>query len=267
MKILVLIKQVPGTNNVQVDEKTGVLKREGVEGKMNPYDLTAMEAAVRIGEQAGATVTALTMGPPQAESILREAFMMGADECVLLSDGKFAGADVLATATALSYGAKALGGFDLILCGRQTTDGDTAQVGPELAELLGIPHAAWVSYLVGVDQKRIVAEQHLSDEILTVTIPFPCLITVEKNLYQPRLPSYRKMLETSNLPIRTLRLSDLAGCGEDMVGLKGSATQVERIFPPETNVNRMMLRGEAPELAEKLYLVLQDMKAIRRAQI
>ena len=152
MKIAVCIKQVPGTTQVEVDPVTGTLKRDGVESKLNPYDLYALETALRLKEQLGAEITALTMGPPQAEEILREAYMMGVDDAVLVSDRKFAGADVLATSYAISQALRAAGPFDLIICGRQTSDGDTAQVGAELAEFLGIPHVANVIRIEGANR-------------------------------------------------------------------------------------------------------------------
>lgn len=139
MNIFVCIKQVPGTNKVDIDPVTGTLKRGGVDSKMNPYDLYALETALRLRERCGGKVSVVSMGPPQAETVIREAYAMGADEGVLLSDRRFGGADVLATSYALSQGVRRLGEFDLLLCGKQTTDGDTAQVGPELAEWLGIP--------------------------------------------------------------------------------------------------------------------------------
>ena len=142
MKILVCIKQVPGTSNVEVDEKTGVLKRDGVESKMNPFDLYAIEQALCLREEYGGKVDVITMGPPQAKSVLLEAVYMGADNGGLISDRKFAGADVVATSYTLSQGIRKMGEYDLILCGKQTTDGDTAQVGPETAEFLGMDHMA-----------------------------------------------------------------------------------------------------------------------------
>ena len=138
MKLAVCIKQVPGTTQVEVDPVTGTLKRDGVESKLKPYALYALATALRLKEQLAAEITALTMGPPQAEEILREAYMMGVDDAVLVSDRKFAGADVLATSYAISQALRAAGPFDLIICGRQTTDGDTAQVGAELAEFLTV---------------------------------------------------------------------------------------------------------------------------------
>lgn len=142
MNILVCIKQVPGTSKVEVDPVTGVLKRDGIDSKMNPYDLYALETALRIREEKGGTIKVLSMGPPQALSVIKEAYSMGVDDGVLLSDRKFGGADVLATSYTLSQGVRKMGDFDLIICGKQTTDGDTAQVGAEIAEYLGIPHAA-----------------------------------------------------------------------------------------------------------------------------
>ncbi|MCJ7688761.1 MAG: electron transfer flavoprotein subunit beta/FixA family protein, partial [Clostridiaceae bacterium] len=155
MEILVCIKQVPGTSNVEVDPVTGVLKRDGIDSKMNPFDLFALETALKIKEQEGGVIKVITMGPPQAKDVIREAYMMGADEGALVSDRKFAGADVLATSYTLSQGVKKMGGFDLILCGKQTTDGDTAQVGPEMAEYLGIPHIANVLKIEEIKEKSV----------------------------------------------------------------------------------------------------------------
>ena len=154
MDIFVCIKQVPSTNKVQVDEKTGVLKRSGIQSKMNPYDLYALETALRLKARYGGTVTVGTMGPPQAQAIIREAYMMGADDGYVFSDRRLGGADVLATSYTLSQAIQSVGDFDLILCGKQTTDGDTAQVGPAIAEHMGIPHAAWVQ------QDRRIGRRH-----------------------------------------------------------------------------------------------------------
>ena len=142
MKILVCVKQVPGSSNVEVDPVTGVLKRSGIASKCNPYDLYAIEAALTVAERFGGTVEALTMGPPQAKAVIQETVCMGAQKGTVLTDRKFAGADVLATAYTLSQGVRKCGEFDLIICGKQTTDGDTAQVGAEVAEYLDIPNVS-----------------------------------------------------------------------------------------------------------------------------
>ena len=184
------MKQVPAGTKVDIDPETGAMKRLSGETRTNPYDLFALEAALQLREKVGGSVTVLTMGPPQAEEMMRDAYTMGADDAVILSDRKFAGADVLATSYALSQGITAIGDVDLIICGKQTTDGDTAQVGPAIAEHLGIPHAAWVSEIVDADSEAIQVKQDLVSVSQTSKIPYPCLITVDKDMCVPRLQSY-----------------------------------------------------------------------------
>ncbi|MBR5010633.1 MAG: electron transfer flavoprotein subunit beta/FixA family protein [Clostridia bacterium] len=259
MNIFVCVKQVPATNKVEVDKKTGVLKRSGVSSKLNPYDLYALETALRLKERCGAKVTVGTMGPPQAEAAIRETYMMGADEGYLFSDRRLGGADVLATSYTLSQAIRGLGDFDLILCGRQTTDGDTAQVGPAIAEHLGIPHAAWVSRLEPAGD-GIDVEQQLQDVTETVHIPFPCLITVEKDIYVPRLPSLKTARQVKDRPVTVLGLDAFPDTDESHYGLSGSATQVERIFPPENNVTHEVWSGD--DCADKLLERLKERKFI-----
>lgn len=262
MNILVCIKQVPGTNKVEVDEKTGVLKRDGVASKMNPYDLYAIETALRIREEIGGTITVVTMGPPQAQAIIKEAYMMGVDEGYIFSDRRFAGADVLATSYTLSMGIRAIGEFDLIICGKQTTDGDTGQVGPALAEYLEIPHVIWVKRIVKVDEDGIIAEQDMTDSTAIVKLSYPCLITVDKDIVQPRLPSYKKKLQTKDKPIRIMSFDDFADKNESNYGLSGSATKVERIFPPDSNDDHIILEGTSEELSDEIYDILKKNKVI-----
>ncbi|MBD7911275.1 electron transfer flavoprotein subunit beta/FixA family protein [Clostridium cibarium] len=262
MEILVCIKQVPGTSKVEVDEKTGVLKRDGVDSKMNPYDLYALETALRIKEEKGGKVTVISMGPPQAEAVIKEAYMMGADEGVLLSDRKFAGADVLATSYTISQGIKKAGVFDLILCGKQTTDGDTAQVGPEMAEYLKIPHIANVRKIVEVKEKSLVVEMDMPNTLEVADVKYPCLLTVEKDIFEPRLPSYKKKIETKDREIKVYGLSDFEDKNENMYGLNGSPTQVERIFPPSINSDKEIWNGSGNELSVKLFNKLKEMKFV-----
>lgn len=262
MNILVCVKQVPGTTKVEVDEKTGVLKRDGVDSKMNPYDLYAIEAALRLKERAGGKISAVTMGPPQASEVIREAYMMGVDEGALISDRKFAGADVLATSYTISQAVRIMGDFDLILCGKQTTDGDTAQVGPEMAEYLGIPHIANVIKIAEVKEKSIVVEMDMPNTIEVAEIKFPCLLTVDKDIYEPRLPSYKKKLETKDREIKMISLKDFEDKNEKKYGLNGSPTQVERIFPPKINKDREMWKGSSEELTDKLAKKLIELKFI-----
>ncbi len=259
MNIFVCIKQVPSTNRVQVDEKTGVLKRDGALSKMNPYDLYALETALRLRDAYGGRVVVGTMGPKQAQAVVREAYMMGADEGYVFSDRRLGGADVLATAYTLSQAIRSTGDFDLILCGKQTTDGDTAQVGPSIAEQLNIPHAAWVSK-ISVSGDGVIVEQQLQDVVETVRMPFPCLVTVEQFIYTPRLPSVKKGRETVERPIEIVGLDAFTDADPDHYGLNGSATQVERIFPPDNDVKRETWTGE--NAGAQLYAHLKNLKYI-----
>jgi len=259
MKIFVCIKQVPATSEVAVDEETGVLQRSGVASKMNPFDLFALETALRLKEAGGGSVTVGTMGPPQAREIIQEAFMMGADEGYLFSDRRLAGADVLATSYTLSQAIRSLGDYDLILCGKQTTDGDTAQVGPAIAEHLNIPHASWVSAL-DLAENGVQAEQQLQDTVQTAFLPFPCLITVEQDIHVPRLPSMRLKKETRDREIPVLDLSYFMDQNEAHYGLAGSPTQVERIFPPRRDLEHELITEG--DLAQALYDRLRAWKIV-----
>lgn len=262
MNILVCIKQVPESNRVEVDPVTGVLKRNGVESKMNPYDLYAIETALRIREQKGGAVSVVTMGPGQAESVIKEAFAMGADNGALISDRKFGGADVLATSYTISQGIKKLGGFDLILCGKQTTDGDTAQVGPEISEWLNIPSVSNICKIIEVRDDAIVAEMDMTHDLEVVKIEFPCLISVDKDIFMPRLPSYIKRQETKDREITVITFNDLDDKNERHYGLNGSPTQVQRIFPPSANAHREMWSGTGTELTDKLLNKLKELKFV-----
>ena len=259
MKILVCIKQVPESNKVEVDPVTGVLKRDGAASKMNPYDLYALETAFRIREEVGGSVHVISMGPPQAQQVIREAFAMGADGGTLLSDRKFGGADVLATSYTLAQGIKSCGDFDLILCGKQTTDGDTAQVGPAIAETLGIPHAAWVSRLRATGDGLDVTQQ-LQDSVEVAHMPFPCLVTVEQDICTPRLPSLKLRRAVADKPIHIIGLDDFLDTDAEHYGLSGSATQVERIFAPANDTPRERWAGA--DSAERLYAQLCKWKFI-----
>jgi electron transfer flavoprotein beta subunit len=264
MNIIVCIKQVPGTTRVEIDEATGVLKRDGVESKLNPYDLYALETALRLRDRLGGSVTVVSMGPPQAEAVIKEAYAIGADAGILVSDRKFAGSDVLATSYTLAQAIRAAGPFDLILCGKQTTDGDTAQVGPALAEHLAIPHVTWVRAIPEADADKIVVEQDLADSFEAVELSYPCLITVEKGIYPPRLPSYKRKLATADRPVKVLTFRDLADANELNYGLNGSPTQVERIFPPEVNSEQVLWEGAPGLLSEKIFNLLLESKFISK---
>ncbi|KAF5042442.1 MAG: electron transfer flavoprotein subunit beta/FixA family protein [Sedimentibacter saalensis] len=260
MNILVCIKQVPETNKVEVDPVTGVLKRNGVDSKMNPYDLYAIETALRVREKTGGTITVITMGPPQAAGVIREAFAMGADEGVLISDRKFGGADVLATSYTLAQGIKKTGDFELILCGKQTTDGDTAQVGPEVSEWLNIPSVSNVCKIIDIEENSISVEMDMTDDIEIAKVEYPCLLAVDKDIFMPRLPSYTRKINTKDKQITVMSLDDMEDKDEKHYGLNGSPTQVQRIFPPSVNAHREMWAGSNSELTTQLLNKLKEMK-------
>ncbi len=275
MRLLVLMKQVPRTSSVSIDPEKGTLRREGVETQTNPYDLHALEAALSIKENAGGDVRVLSMGPPQAESLIREAFWMGADKGYLLTDRVFAGADTLATAYTLSSAAKMIG-FDLIVAGMQSTDGDTAQVGPGVAEFLDIPHVSYVTKILGVETAKglITVEADMGESVQTVEMNLPSLITVTQSLNQPRLPSFRKRRESGGRQIDVLKASDLedgppleaGGAATDdhrvgsrrYFGLSGSPTRVQRMFPPAAKKTKETWTGSAPDLARRLHAFLKE---------
>ncbi len=260
MKIIVCIKQVPGTTMVEVDEKSGVLKRDGVESKMNPYDLYAIEQALLLKEKYGGTVDVISMGPGQAQAVLKEAIYMGADKAFLVSDRRFGGADVVATSYTLSQGIRKAGNYDLIICGKQTTDGDTAQVGPEVAEFMGIEHVANVLEVLGKEDDGLLIKENQEDSTRVLQVPLPCLLTIEKEANTPRLPSFRRKLERKNDEVDVFTLDDFADQNPAHYGLNGSATQVECIFPPEKNLDRQMFEGTAKNAADTLFEILQERK-------
>ena len=256
------MKQVPAGTKVDIDPETGAMKRLSGETRTNPYDLFALEAALQLREKVGGSVTVLTMGPPQAEEMMRDAYTMGADDAVILSDRKFAGADVLATSYALSQGITAIGDIDLIICGKQTTDGDTAQVGPAIAEHLGIPHAAWVSEIVDADSESIQVKQDLVSVSQTSKIPYPCLITVDKDMCVPRLPSYLLQNQSKDRPVKIMTFEDMADQNLSKYGLVGSPTAVEKMFAPPEVEKQVYFDGDAKEKTKQLFDVLVNKKVI-----
>ncbi len=260
MKIMACIKQVPASSDVQIDPVTGVLIRDGNNTKMNPYDLYAIETALRIKEETNATVSTITMGPPSAKTVLKESIWMGCDEATIITDRKFGGADVVATAYTISQGIKKSGDFDLIICGKQTTDGDTAQVGPEVAEYLGIPHIAYVDKIIEIKEKSIIVSTSMDQTVEVWEVNFPCLITVDKGIYTPRLPSYKRGEEFKDYAIKELTFNDMVDNDESHYGLKGSPTQVERMFPPTKNNEKVLWEGK--DLASKMFEKMQDLKLL-----
>lgn len=262
MDILVCIKQVPGSTNVEVDPVTGVLKRSGIPSKINPYDLYGLETAFSLTERFGGSVNCITMGPPQAKAIIEEAMCMGAKGGTVLSDRKFAGADVLATAYTLSQGIEKSGHYDLIICGKQTTDGDTAQVGAEISEYLGLPN---VSNVLSVDDYRdgkLQLTVSLDDAIVSLEIGLPCLISMDSDINTPRLPSYRIKKSLPENAVRFLSFNDFEDQDANHYGLSGSATQVERIYPPEKITEKQVITGDAQAQTDALFALLAEWKML-----
>jgi electron transfer flavoprotein beta subunit len=251
MKIIVCIKQVPDAKDVRLDPKTNTMAREGVESIMNPFDRHALEEAVRLKEQHGGTVTVISMGPPQAEAVLRDAVSCGADEAVLVSDRAFAGADTWATTYTLGKAIEKLGDFDLILCGKQAIDGDTAQVGPGLARRLDIPYVSYVKKVSGYDNGVMQVERLMDDGYDELAIPLPGLLTVVKEINEPRVPSLKGKMKAKKLVIQALSAEDI-GAEPQSIGLPGSTTQVVKVFAPQFKGERAMLEGTVDEQVDQL---------------
>ena len=261
MKILVCVKQVPDTKKIKIDPETNTLVRQGVESILNPFDLFAVEAALRIKDEIGGTVTAITMGPPQAEDILKEVVSLGVDEVALLSDMAFAGADTWATSYTLSKGAKKLGPFDLIVCGKQAVDGDTAQVGPGLAERMNFPYVSFVRKINKLNGKTITVERLMDDGYEEVSFELPGLITVVKEIGQVRVPSFKGKMKAKKLVVPTLSAKDIEA-DADMCGLSGSPTRVVKIFSPEPRGQSVIWNDEPEEMANRILTQLKKDKVI-----
>jgi len=263
MNIVVCLKQVPGTTEVKIDPQTNTLIRQGIKNVINPFDTYALEEGVRLKEQYGGKVTAVSMGPPQAEEMLREAISLGADEAILLSDSAFAGADTLATAYTLSRAIDKLEQYDLAICGRQTFDGDTGQVGPELAEMLGIPFVAYVSKIEEINNECMRAKRMVEDGYEVIETSLPAVISVVKEINIPRLPSLRGLTKAKSATIPVWTAQEL-GVDENKVGLAGSATKVIKVFFPQRVHHGEILEGELESQAESLIDKLRDAKIILR---
>lgn len=263
MKIIVCIKQVPETGNVKIDPQTHTLIRSGVPSIVNPLDAYAIEEALRWKEKMGAETLVLTMGPPQAEEALREAISMGIDQGILLSDRRFAGADTYATAHTLSLAIQKLAPFSLIFCGKQAIDGDTAQVGPGLAEHLNIPHVASVKKIEEIDQEKgtMRVQRLMEDGSEILDVRLPALVTVVKEINEPRFPSLKGKMRAKKLEIPIWGADNLGGEIADF-GLSGSPTQVKSIFAPPARGKGEVFTGEATAMTQTLLEKLRTQKII-----
>ena len=262
MNILVCIKQVPDTTEVKINPETGTLMREGVPSIINPFDMYAIEEGLRLKEKFGGKVTVITMGPPQAKEALKEAISYGIDEGILISDKAFAGSDTLATSYTLSHAIKKIENYDLIICGKQAMDGDTAQVGPGIAEWLEIPFVAFVKKIEEVTNEYLRVERMMEDGYDIVELPLPALMTVVKEINIPRMPSLRgKMKALKYEPI--IWNTEHINVHQDRLGLKGSPTQVFKVFSPKLRTKGEIIEGESvDEKAQKLVSKLKEAKII-----
>lgn len=256
MNIVVCIKQVPETTEVKINPQTNTLVREGVKSIINPFDMYAIEEAVRLKERFGGKAVAITMGPPQADSALREALSLGLDEGILVSDRAFAGSDTWATSYTLSRAIKKIGEFSLILCGKQASDGDTAQVGPGISTHLDIPQVTFVKKIEDLSGEVMRVERMTEEGFEIIQVPLPCLLTVVKEINEPRLPSLKGLMRAKQAKIVHWKASDLDVeiCN---LGLEGSPTRVVKIFTPTPRTAGQVISGETTEIAEKLTSLLK----------
>lgn len=257
MRIIVCVKQVPDTTEIRIDPETKTLIREGVPSILNPYDQFAVEEAIRIRGMAGVgTITILSMGPPQARTALMKCLALGADDAILLSDRSFAGADTWATSFTLAKAIQNLGDFDLILCGLQAIDGDTAQVGPELAEHLRIPQITYVEEVTDLQGDRIEVKKQTEDgyQILQVTTP-TLLCLMPSTSFEPGIPPMSGILKAKRKPLQVLDAGTL-DCDPSKLGLNGSFTRVIRTYPPPMRGQGLILEGSTPERISQLIPIL-----------
>lgn len=259
MKILVCVKQVPDTSQMKFDTETKTIVREGVENIVNPFDLYAVEEALRIKENdPDTTITALTMGPPSAENALREVISMGVDDAYLLSDKAFAASDTLATSYAISRAIEKLGSFDLIMFGKMAIDGDTAQVGPGVAELLNMPIITFIRKIEKMESGRITAQRAVEDGYETIETAMPCALTCIKELNEPRLPSLRGKMKAKKAEIPVFTAADVQADPE-RIGFKGSPTWVVKAFTPSIEKQNIIFTDD--DAGRNVDMLVEALKA------
>ena len=251
MNIIVCIKQVPDTSEVRIDPATNNLVRDGVKSIINPFDMYAIEEGVRLKEKFGGKVIVLTMGPPQAEASLREAVSLGCDEAVLVSDRAFAGSDTLATSYTLSKAIAKIKDYDVIICGKQAIDGDTAQVGPGIAAMLDIPQITYARKIEDIKDGIVTAQRATEEGYEVIGTRLPCLMTVVKEINNPRLPSLKGKMKAKNVAIQVWKAADI-GAEENRIGLKGSPTWVLKIFTPPPKPKGKIFEGESRSAVDQL---------------
>jgi len=264
MRIAVCVKQVPETKSVKMDPETRTVIRQGVQAIINPLDLYAIEAALELKERCNAKVTAVSMGPPQAVSALKEAVAMGVDEAALVSDRAFAGSDTWATSYILAGALKQLGDFDLILCGERATDGDTGQVGPEMAAALDLPVVTYVNHINELQDGCLKISRLVESGTEKLSMQLPGVLTVVKEIGEPRLPTFRGKLKAKTLELPSFNLETLK-LDKSLIGLKGSPTRVVKIFRPEVVRNCELVKAETEaqtlEAVDAMLAFMEDKSA------
>lgn len=261
LNILVCVKQVPDVNLVKIDPVTGSLIRKGVPAILNPLDANALEAAVQLKEQYGGRVTCITMGPDQAEEALRECLAAGADEAVLLSDRAFANADTLATSYVIVSAAKQLGSFDLIFCGKESLDGATGQMASQLAERFDASQLSCTEEILALNEaeRTITARRELEKGVETSQAQLPCLLTVEKTNYRPRIPNLKSWKASRTAEIRRYNSQTIPGLDPAQIGDPGSPTKVPRTYPPEAGTKGVMIdAGSLEQAAKQLTAIIRE---------
>ena len=258
MKIIVLVKQVPDSTEIRVDKVTGALIREGVPTIINPDDLAGVEEALKIKETMDdVTVTVISMGPPQAGGMLKELYGRGVDECILVTDRKFGGADTCATSITLAAAIEKCGNYDLIIAGRQAIDGDTAQVGPELAEHLDIPQVTYLEDCKFDGNKTLTIKKQLEDGYQMVQVEMPCLVSVLASSYKPRYMSVSGIVECFDKEIETWTVDNIK-VEEEKLGKKGSPTNVKKSFAKAVKGQGEVFEVEAEEAVELIISKLKE---------
>lgn len=234
LSILVCVKQVPDVEQMRMDPGTGTLIRDGVPSILNPMDANALSAAMGVKEKYGAEITLISMGPPSAESVLRECMAVGADRAVLLTDRRFGGADTLATSYSIAAAAVSVGTYDLIFCGKETLDGATGQMGPQLAEQFNVAQVTGTSAIISIDQGAgsMVVDRRVDSGVETLSVSLPCLLTIEKNNFPARIPTLKGKLKAKKAEIISLGADDIPQLDKRQIGDPGSPTKVPRMFPP-----------------------------------
>lgn len=262
MRIAVCIKQVPGSSQVQMDEKTGVLIRESSSTKINPYDLFAIEASLLLKEKYGGSVHAFSMGPYSAAGALVTSYAMGVDNGFLFCDKVFAGADVYATSFTLAKGISIIDDYDVIVCGMHTTDGDTGQVGPSIAKHLDVPHIYNVVDIEAREGKYLTVVQRINNKYIKVKVTTPCVLIISKESCKPRLPSLKLKLQAKKKKVNIVTFKDLQEDNKDRFGINGSPTQVERIYLPKESKREDIVKGDVEILTARIIEKLKQDKFI-----